>query len=193
MPEPEPAPAEVPPVSVTAHVQRKGWEKSWARDGAMAGTQGKSRRAEAIQVVLVAKDAPAPVAVHKLRQKFFGTDSLGKRITNSKASNEIREDHIMRFENATPEQTKKHEVAEERVSFESENIVELSNEQLNDLAGGAGGSYSSDDVCPVTGKSHYWYDTCETRPSKFGESNPPDRKMCCKRCGKIVWQRVLMA
>ena len=99
----------------------------------------------------------------------------------------------MRFEDTTPEQTEKREATEEHTSFESENGVEFSNEQLNDLAGGAGGSSSSDDVCPVTGKSHYWYDTCETRPSKFGGSEPPDRKMCCKRCGKIVWQRVLIA
>ena len=97
----------------------------------------------------------------------------------------------MRFENTASEQAKKCETTEECTSFE--NGVELSNEQLNELAGGAGGSGSSDDVCPVTGKSHFWYDTCETRPSKFGESNPPDRKMCCKRCGKTLWQRVLMA
>ena len=99
----------------------------------------------------------------------------------------------MGFENVTPEQTKRCEIAEGRNSFEEENGVELSNEQLNNLAGGAGRSGSSDDLCPATGKNHYWYDTGETRPSKFGESNPPDRKMCCKRCGKIVWQRVLMA
>ena len=99
----------------------------------------------------------------------------------------------MRFEDTTPEQTKKREATEERTSFEDEDGVEVSNEQLNDLAGGAGGYGSSDDVCPVTGKSHYWYDTCETRPSKFGESEPPDRKMCCQRCGKTVWQRVLIA
>ncbi len=94
----EPAPADVPPVSVTAHVQRrgtlpavsggavagttgkslrleslrlavdgatvsggieyrghvqrKGWEKRWARDGAMAGTEGKSHRLEAVQIRL---------------------------------------------------------------------------------------------------------------------------------------------
>ena len=99
----------------------------------------------------------------------------------------------MRFENTTPEQEKKHETTEERTSFEMGNGVELSGEQLDGLAGGAGGSGSDADVCPATGKSHYWYDTCETRPSKFGENNPPDRKMGCKRCGKIVWQRVLMA
>ncbi len=39
-------------IEYRGHVQRKGWEKSWARDGAMAGTQGKSRRMEAVQVRL---------------------------------------------------------------------------------------------------------------------------------------------
>ena len=99
----------------------------------------------------------------------------------------------MRFEDTAPEQMKKCETTEERTSLEKENGVELTGEQLNNLAGGASGAGSSDDLCPATGKSHYWYDTGETRPSKFGESNPPDRKMCCKRCGKIVWQRVLFA
>ena len=41
------------------HVQKYGW-MAWAKNGEEAGTQGMSRRAEAIQVVLVAKDAPAP-------------------------------------------------------------------------------------------------------------------------------------
>ena len=45
----------------------------------------------------------------------------------------------MRFENTTPGQAKKYEAAGERASFESESVVELSNEQLNDLAGGVAG------------------------------------------------------
>ncbi len=36
-----------------------GW-MAWAKNGEQAGTQGMSRRAEAIQVALVRKDAPAP-------------------------------------------------------------------------------------------------------------------------------------
>ncbi|MDO4798385.1 MAG: hypothetical protein Q4A01_10265, partial [Coriobacteriales bacterium] len=39
-------------IEYRGHVQRKGWEKSWAKDGAMAGTEGKSRRLEAVQVRL---------------------------------------------------------------------------------------------------------------------------------------------
>jgi hypothetical protein len=133
------------------------------------------------------------MVVQKLRQRFLGKDSLGRRINTTKAPNEKRNERIMRFEDTTPERTKNCEATEGRASFENENGVELSSEQLNGLAAGAGGSGSSNDVCPATGKSHYWYDTCVTRPSKFGESEPPDRQMCCKRCGKTVWQRVLMS
>ncbi|MDO4798780.1 MAG: hypothetical protein Q4A01_12265, partial [Coriobacteriales bacterium] len=39
--------------------QRYGW-MAWAKNGESAGTQGMSRRGEAIQVVLVAKGGPAP-------------------------------------------------------------------------------------------------------------------------------------
>jgi hypothetical protein len=38
---------------------------AWAKNGEFAGTQGMSRRAEAIQVVLVRKGAPAPGTTHK--------------------------------------------------------------------------------------------------------------------------------
>ena len=41
------------------HVQRYGW-MAWTKNGEEAGTQGMSRRVEAIQVVLVAEDGPAP-------------------------------------------------------------------------------------------------------------------------------------
>ncbi len=57
-------PAPIPNASVTAHVQRMGW-MAWAKNGESAGTQGMSRRAEAVQVVLVRKDAAAPAATYK--------------------------------------------------------------------------------------------------------------------------------
>ncbi len=41
-----------------------GW-MAWAKNGEQAGTQGMSRRAEAIQVALVRKDAPVPDATYK--------------------------------------------------------------------------------------------------------------------------------
>ncbi len=65
-------------IEYRGHVQRSGWEKTWASDGNVAGTTGKSRRVEAVQIqltgeakdaydvyYLVAKDAPAPDATYK--------------------------------------------------------------------------------------------------------------------------------
>ncbi|MDO4798553.1 MAG: Ig-like domain-containing protein [Coriobacteriales bacterium] len=116
--EPEPTPAEVPPVSVTAHVQRKGtlpaasggaiagttgkslrmesikltvdgasetggieyrghvqrkgWERSWARDGAMAGTEGKSRRMEAVQIRLWGDMAEKYDVYYRVHSQRYG-------------------------------------------------------------------------------------------------------------------------
>ncbi len=47
----EPAPAEVPPVSVTAHVQRKGTLAA-VSGGAIAGTTGKSLRMESLRLTV---------------------------------------------------------------------------------------------------------------------------------------------
>lgn len=96
----------------------------------------------------------------------------------------------MSFNDAKAEQAKKCEAAEGKITSEEESDVALTDEQLKGIAGGLG---SDDGKCPGTGKNHYWYDTCETRPSKFGSSYPPDRKMRCKNCGTEKWQRVLMA
>ena len=117
-PDPEPAPAEVPPVSVTAHVQkkgtlaavsggaiagttgkslrmesvrltvdgasaaggieyrshvqRKGWEKTWAKDGAMAGTEGKSRRMEAVQIRLWGDMAEKYDVYYRVHSQRYG-------------------------------------------------------------------------------------------------------------------------
>jgi hypothetical protein len=38
---------------------------AWAKNGEQAGTQGMSRRAEAIQVVLVKQGDPAPATTYK--------------------------------------------------------------------------------------------------------------------------------
>ncbi len=45
-------------IEYCGHVQRSGWEKSYAADGKVAGTEGKSRRLEAVQIRLsgAAKD-----------------------------------------------------------------------------------------------------------------------------------------
>ncbi len=39
-------------IEYRSHVQRAGWESSWARDGQLSGTTGQSRRIEAIQMRL---------------------------------------------------------------------------------------------------------------------------------------------
>ncbi len=46
-------------IEYRGHVQRSGWEETWATDGATSGTTGKSRRMEAVQIQLTgaAKDA----------------------------------------------------------------------------------------------------------------------------------------
>ncbi len=46
-------------IEYRGHVQRSGWEETWAADGAQSGTTGKSRRMEAVQIQLTgaAKDA----------------------------------------------------------------------------------------------------------------------------------------
>ena len=41
------------------HVQGAGW-MAWAKNGASAGTEGQSRRAEAVQVVILKKGSKAP-------------------------------------------------------------------------------------------------------------------------------------
>ncbi|MBR3318205.1 MAG: hypothetical protein IKG21_10355 [Atopobiaceae bacterium] len=43
----------------------------WARNGAKAGTEGMSRRAEAVQVVLVPKGAAAPAATYRGQTQAF--------------------------------------------------------------------------------------------------------------------------
>ena len=51
---------------------------AWAKNGAAAGTQGKSLRAEAVQVVIVRKGSPAP------GQTYNGvTQAYGKAFLNT--------------------------------------------------------------------------------------------------------------
>ncbi len=69
-PTPTPTPADAPKASTAVHVQRIGW-MAWTKNGSVAGTQGMSRRVEAVQIVLVRKGEPAPTATHKgVRQNY---------------------------------------------------------------------------------------------------------------------------
>ena len=98
----------------------------------------------------------------------------------------------MRFEELTPEQieqAKKCETPEERAAFMEENGIELSDEQLENIAGGETGGGCSG----LGGRDHDWVDTGETRPNKLWGNNPPDRKYRCKKCGVTVWKWVNIA
>ncbi|MBR3316673.1 MAG: hypothetical protein IKG21_02475, partial [Atopobiaceae bacterium] len=52
------------------HAQRLGW-MGWAKNGAKAGSEGQSRRAEAVQVVLVPKGAAAPGATYRGQARAY--------------------------------------------------------------------------------------------------------------------------
>ena len=101
----------------------------------------------------------------------------------------------MKIEDLTPdqiEQAKKCKTPEERMAFIEENGIELSDEQLEGIAGGETGSGSG--KCAESGRnSHDWVDTGETRPSKLWGNELPDRKYRCKKCGETVWKRVVIA
>ena len=46
-------------IEYRSHVQDRGW-LGWAKDGDSAGTSGHAKRAEAVEVVILPKDAAAP-------------------------------------------------------------------------------------------------------------------------------------
>lgn len=62
-------------VKYRVHVQNVGWQ-NWKQDGAMAGTEGLSRRLEAIQIVIVDKQTKVNFVIEE-------------GITNTKYYNEI--------------------------------------------------------------------------------------------------------
>ncbi len=59
-------------IEYRGHVQRKGWEKSWARAGAMAGTEGKSRRLEAVRVRLWGDMAAKYDVYYRVHSQRYG-------------------------------------------------------------------------------------------------------------------------
>ena len=102
----------------------------------------------------------------------------------------------MKFEDLTPEQieqAKKCETPEERMAFIEENGIELSDEQLEDIAGGDAGSGSGGGCTGLGRRDHDWVDTGETRPNKLWGDNPPDRMYRCRKCGATVWKWVNIA
>ena len=96
----------------------------------------------------------------------------------------------MSLEDTTSEQVEQAEMYENA----DESGVQLADDQLRDLAGGTDESAAVNSRCTGSGRgNHYWYDTGETRPSKYWVDDHPERKMCCKKCGATYWQRVLLA
>ena len=96
----------------------------------------------------------------------------------------------MSLEDKTSEQVEQIKMYETA----GESGTQLDDDLLTDLAGGADESGSGSGTCTGSGRNaHYWYDTGETRPSKYWGDDHPDRKMRCKKCGAIMWQRVVVA
>ncbi len=67
-----------PVVTVAAHVQSKGWLAA-VSGGAVAGTTGQSRRAEAVQVVIVHKGDPAPPKTYQVEAFISSRAGCGIR------------------------------------------------------------------------------------------------------------------
>ncbi|MDO4798061.1 MAG: DUF6273 domain-containing protein [Coriobacteriales bacterium] len=59
-------------IEYRGHVQRSGWEDSWAADGAQSGTTGKSRRMEAVQVRLTGAAADAYDVYYRVHVQRIG-------------------------------------------------------------------------------------------------------------------------
>ncbi len=96
----------------------------------------------------------------------------------------------MKIEELTPELMEKAnrcETREERMAFIEENGIELSDEQLEGIAGGKS-SLDRPDVCeenPFGG--HNWELTGRTAPGEWFGDLWPDKEKRCTYCGKRKW------
>ena len=95
----------------------------------------------------------------------------------------------MRFEDMTPEmveEAKGCETPEERMAFIRENGVELTDEQLEGISGGAkktnGGSGGK---CPKSDSGHKWKWTGRMVPATIWRNIWPDYEIRCVNCGAI--------
>ena len=101
----------------------------------------------------------------------------------------------MRFDQMTPElreKAQKCETAEERMAFIEDSGIELTDEQLDGIAGGdppwkkTGGN--STPTCPKSSNGkHEWVPTGRTRPGSIFGDIWPDKEKRCKWCGKTKW------
>ena len=99
----------------------------------------------------------------------------------------------MRLEDMTPEmveEAKKRESREERMAFIQENGIELTDEQLEGIAGGhknSPNSHQKDKSCKDGGSKHKWVKTGRTRPGKWlGIFD--DYEVRCVNCGTLDWE-----
>ena len=96
----------------------------------------------------------------------------------------------MRLEDMTPEmveQAKGCETPEERMAFIRENGVELTNEQLEGIAGGFQIEDRGAHNCPKNKWGHKWKSTGRTRPGLIWRNIWPDYECKCVYCGKLDW------
>ena len=97
----------------------------------------------------------------------------------------------MRFEDMTPEMVERAkgcETAEERTAFIRENGIELTDEQLEGIAGGKKFGESSSSQCPNNKDGHSWVPTGRTRPGKIWGDIWPDYEKRCRHCGEVDWK-----
>lgn len=81
------------------------------------------------------------------------------------------------------------ETAEERMAFIREHGIELTDEQLECIAGGVIGPKRAEDaVCPNNdGKSHHFVRTGRKRPGKIFGDWWPYKEERCELCSKTRW------
>ena len=92
----------------------------------------------------------------------------------------------MRLEDLTPEQLEKIKDCEtdgERLALLAEDGVELTDEQLEGVSGGAWGD---GDICP-DGREHEWVRMGRQRTHQVGMRQRVQYEMRCKNCGRTYW------
>ena len=102
----------------------------------------------------------------------------------------------MRIEDLTNEQIERAKACttrEERLAFLKENSIEIPDDLLDEVAGGAAFTFESDnDDCPNAkglGNLHDWVRTGKTKPSKYFGTLWPDYEEECCNCGAKQWVR----
>lgn len=102
----------------------------------------------------------------------------------------------MRFEDLSPKQVERAkgcETAEERMAFVAENGIELTDEQLEGIAGGRHTPpWKVKTVCPKSPAfdgdgPHKYVPTGRTRPGRIFGDLWPDKEERCKYCGDVKW------